>query len=135
MTVDVIDGMKGERIMRTILRNAVLATGALVLCAAGTARAGETPILHGFVPFQFVVDGRTFQPGTYTIEQDDESPALLLIRSDSGNHSARFVSTIPDEGRDPAGSHPALTFKRYEGQFRLEGLWRGNGDGFDVVTR
>ena len=58
------------------------------------------------MPFPFVVNGQTFQPGRYTIEQDDQSRSLLLIRVDRGSHAARFVTTNRDVGRDPAGRAP-----------------------------
>jgi len=121
--------------MRTVLRNAILATGVLLAGAGGTAWAADTAIIDANVPFAFVVNGQTFQPGRYTIEQDDQSPSVLLIRADRGSHAARFVTTNRDVSRDPAGTRAALTFKRYEGLYRLEGVWKGDRDGFQIVQQ
>ena len=121
--------------MRTIVRNAMLVAGALLLCASGTARASTSPVLHASVPFPFVVNGQTFAAGKYKIERDDSSPSILLIRGEGTNHTARFISTNPDGGRDPAGSRPALTFTRHEHQYRLASVWESQGRGWDVAGR
>ena len=51
--------------MRTIFRNAVLAAGAILFCAVGTAQASESIVLKANVPFQFVVRGQVFPAGKY----------------------------------------------------------------------
>src|SRR4029453_9572170 len=104
--------------MRTI-GNSLLLTGALLLGVAGSARAGDTAIVKANVPFQFVVHGQSFQPGKYTIEKDDFSPSVLLIRAHQGKHTARFVTTISDTDKDPGGSHAVLKFKPPAGLFPI----------------
>lgn len=120
--------------MKSILKNGAILAGAILLCAGGTAQAES--LVTANVPFPFVVNGQNMPAGKYLIQRDDTSPSMLLIRGDQkNNHAAAFVSTIRDEGRDPAGSRPALTFKRYENQYRLTGLWDSQDEGFDVLGR
>ena len=121
--------------MRTILRNAVLAAGGILMCAGGTAQASESTVVEAKVPFAFVVNGESFPAGTYMIERDDTVSSVLLIRGEHNNHAAAFVWTTPDEGRNPAGSQPALSFSRDGNQYRLTGIWESGREGFDVTHR
>jgi hypothetical protein len=113
------------------------AMAAVLLCAAGTARASAETVLKATVPFPFEVNGHTLPAGTYLIQRDDmSSPSVLIIRrADRDNHATAMVTTIPDNGQDPAGSRPALTFKRHEREYQLSSVWQSSGDGFDVNTR
>ena len=111
--------------MRRIL---VTAFGALAcLAAAGTARAADA--IEVKVPFPFVVHGQTFPAGQYTIEREGSALSVLLIRGDKGNKAVAFVSTLPADGRDPAGDTPSLTFKRHENQYRLSEVWESGSEG------
>ena len=94
-----------------------------------------SPVLHAKVPFSFVVNGRTFPSGQYTIKRDDTNPSILLVSGDNKRHAAMFVSTIQDSGHDPAGSKPALSFTRYENQYRLASVWENNSEGWDLIGR
>jgi hypothetical protein len=123
-----------ENVMRSIMRNAVLTAGAILLCAAGTARASTSTVLEANVPFPFVVNGQNFPAGKYSVQRDDMGSSVLLIRSEKGNHAAAFVSTTPDGGNDPAGSQPSLTFKRHENQYRLSSIWESAHEGWDIVS-
>ena len=121
--------------MRSIIGNAVLAAGAILLCAAGTAQAGISTVLEAKVPFPFVVNGQTFPAGTYTVQRDDMSSSVLLIRGEKNNHAAAFVATTPDGGHDPAGSQPTMQFKRHETQYRLASVWQSENMGWDLAGR
>jgi hypothetical protein len=121
--------------MRTIMRNAVLVAGAILVCASGTARASTSSVLEANVPFPFVVNGQNLPAGKYMVQRDDMSSPVLLIRGEGNNHIATFVSTTPDGGHDPAGSKPALTFKRHENQYRLASVWESGSQGWDVAGR
>jgi hypothetical protein len=121
--------------MRSILRNAFLTTGAILVCAGGTAQASTSTVLEANVKFPFVVNGRTLPAGKYEIQRDDTSPQVLLIRSEDGKHASAFVTTIPDGGRDPGGSKPVLTFKRDEDHYRLSNVWESDGEGWDITAR
>ena len=107
---------------------------AVLLCAAGTARASAETVMKAKVPFAFEVNGHTMPAGTYLIQRDDmTSPSVLIIKgADRGNHATTMVNTLPDDGRDPAGTQPALAFKRHEREYRLTSVWPSSGEGFDI---
>jgi hypothetical protein len=116
--------------MRTILKNTVLTAGAMLLCAAGTA--GADTLFEAKVPFPFVVNGRTLPAGKYRVQRDEMRSTVFLIRNEQHHHPAAFVAVVPDSGKDPAGSHPALTFIRDEKEYRLSGIWSSD-EGWDVA--
>ena len=59
---------------------------------------------------------------------------MLLIRGEKGNHTSAFVSTVPADGHDPAGSVPALSFDRYENQYRLTRVWESGTEGLSLIA-
>ena len=128
--------------MRTILRNAVLTAGAMLLCAGGTAVADT--LFEAKVPFPFVVNGRTLPAGKYRVQRDEMRSSVFLIRDEQHHHPAAFVAVVTDSGtrpaeagshvKAPAGSHPALTFTRDENEYRLSGIWSSD-EGWDVARR
>ncbi len=63
------------------------------------------------------------------------SPSILLIRGAGHNHAHALVATRPDGGQDPAGSTPALTFKRSETQRTLASVWQSGSEGLDAISR
>jgi hypothetical protein len=121
--------------MRSLMKKVVLTTGAMLICAAGTAQASTTTVLRANVPFPFVVNGKNLPAGKYTVQRDDTAPGILVVRQAEGKYAAAIVSTIPDSGKDPAGSKPALTFKRYENQYRLSNVWQADHEGWDLLGR
>ena len=121
--------------MRSIVRNAVLAAAAILLCGSATAQASESIVLRADVPFPFVVKGQVFPAGKYVVQRDDVMPGLLEIRNEANSHQVVFFETIRDAGRDPAGSHAALTFKRHENEYRLASVWETQSQGWDVMGR
>jgi hypothetical protein len=111
-------------------------SAAVLLCAAGTARASGDTMFKANVPFAFEVNGHTLPAGTYLIQHDDmSSPSVLTLRHVGKDHAIATVTTIPDNGQDPAGSKPALAFKRHEGEYQLSTVWQSSGDGFDISNR
>jgi hypothetical protein len=48
--------------MRTIMRNAVLAAGAILVCAGGTAQASTSTVMEANVPFPFAVNQSLREP-------------------------------------------------------------------------
>jgi hypothetical protein len=122
-------------LMRSMTRSVLLSAGLILLAAVGTAHASPMTVLKANVPFAFTVNGHNFPAGKYMIEQDDMSPSILLIRGDSKNAGLALVATRPDGGQDPAGSKPALAFKRFENQYRLNAVWESASDGRDVISR
>ena len=91
-------------------------------------------VVQANVPFPFVVNGRTLPAGKYAVERDDLTPSALVIRPENGK-GGTVVMAMPDAGTDPAGNRPALTFDRFENQYRLSGVWQANHEGMDVVRR
>ena len=106
--------------MGSITKRAVLFSTGLVMMAGGTARAATVDVR---VPFPFVVEGRAMPAGQYRVESASTDPSVLLIREEDGAKNYMFVMTRPAAGRDPAGDMPALTFDRFENQYRLAGVW------------
>jgi len=122
--------------MRSILNTSMVVAGALLLVAgAATSAAAATNVLEVKVPFPFVVNGQTLPAGQYMVERDDSVPSVLLIRGEKGNRTAKFVSGQAAGGQDPAGSAPALLFKRDENRYRLSGVWAADGEGWDLTRR
>jgi hypothetical protein len=110
-------------------------TALVLICGTGTALASTSIVLKANVPFGFEVNGHSMPAGTYLIQRDDNSPSVLVIRgANQGNHSVALVTTQPDNGRDPAGAHAAVTFTRYENDYRLASVWQSQGDGFDITA-
>ncbi len=121
--------------MKSIIRNAVTIAAATLLSGVGSAYAGESNVLEATVPFPFVVNGQTMPAGKYLVQHDDLSPDILVVRGEGANRSTAVVGTMPEDGRDPAGAQPAMTFTRYENGYRLAGVWEGTDHGWDVTRR
>ena len=115
----------------------IASMAAVLLCAAGTASASPETVLKVNIPFAFEVNGHSLPAGAYVIERDDmSSPSVLIIRgAGRGNHETAMVTTQPDNGPDPAGTQPALAFKRHEREYQLSSVWPSSGEGFDVNNR
>ena len=121
--------------MRSILTKSVILAGVFLLFAGANANAALLDVLEVKVPFPFVVNGQSFPAGRYSVERDDLTSSVLLLRGENGNHAAAFVSTVPAGGQDPAGRVPVLTFKRYENQYRLSNVWESGSQGWSVIGR
>ena len=121
--------------MKSLMRKSGLLAGVLLLFAGATANAAVANVLEVKIPFPFVANGKHFPAGQYMIQPDETSGTVLLIRGENGNRAAAFVMTMPAEGRDPAGSTPALTFTRYENQLRLSTVWESGTVGDSIIGR
>ena len=120
--------------MRSIF-NGRTALGAVALVlglgvSSSYAAAGDT--LQFNVKFPFLLHGETFPAGQYTVTREGSS--VFLIRGQNGSRDAAFVNTIPAEGRAPSVD-PALTFSRYEKQYRLTNVWQHGNEGRRISTR
>ena len=121
--------------MRSMMRKSAAFAGACLLVAGATANVAAASVAEVKVPFSFVVNGRTLPAGQYMIERDELSSSVLLIRGEKNNHTATFVWTIPAGGQDPAGTVPALIFKRHEKEYRLSSVWESGSEGWSVTGR
>jgi hypothetical protein len=113
--------------MKPIILRAGFVAAALLVAAAGTARA-ET--LDVKVPFPFVVHGETLPAGDYRVETDGR---IVLMRGEHGNKSGVVFATAPANGRDPAGDVPVLTFRKGETRYHLADIWESASNGATVL--
>ena len=118
--------------MLSVTRKAIVLAAGLLMVAAGTARGATVDVR---VPFAFIVEGHTLPAGEYRMESDTSDPSVLLIRGENGSKAAMFVLTQAAAGHDPAGDTPALTFDRYENQYRLVSIWESKEQGQEITTR
>jgi len=102
--------------MNAIMKSGLIAA-ALVVSAAGAARADTLDVK---VPFPFTVHGQTLPAGDYRVETDGP---VVLLRGEHGSKTTIIFTTMPAEGRDPAGDAPVLTFKKGETQYQLADIW------------
>jgi hypothetical protein len=121
-------GAQKEDAMRTLTHWA-MATAALFVVAGGNAKAAEVDVR---IPFSFVVQGHQFPAGQYRVEENQSDHSIVLIRSEYGKTAGMFVLTTPVADPDPAGDKPALTFSRYENQYRLDDIWDASGQGREI---
>ena len=114
-----------------------IVVGALGLAGlSGTAYAEFSDVLEVKVPFPFVVGNHTLPAGQYSIEREDDMGGVLVIRGEHGTTGSAVLNTIPASGREPAGEHPAIEFKRMENnEYRLQTIWAGDGMDRAVVVR
>jgi hypothetical protein len=117
--------------MVSIKPAAAIAAAAIVF---GVVASAHAQTLDVNVPFAFTVQDVTLPAGHYELNTDLSSGTVEL-RGERGTRGAAMVSTIPSEGHDPAGNTPSLTFSRYEGGYRLTGIWESARDGRAVVKR
>lgn len=117
--------------MRSILTKSLIGALAGVVLTAATASAAD--VLEAKVPFPFVVNGKSFPAGEYTIERASSGSSVLLIRGDHGNRAAAFVAARPAAEPSPTSEMPALQFKKHENEYRLSTVWDSANDGLDVM--
>lgn len=112
--------------MWLVTKKAMMLAAGLMMFGGGAATAATVDVN---VPFPFVVQGRTMPAGPYLVQSDEMDPSVLLIR---GTNTGTFVLTRPATSHDPAGDTPALTFNRYENQYRLVGIWESATQGQEL---
>jgi hypothetical protein len=118
--------------MRSIIRKSVMLAGVFLVAAGASANAAASDVMEVRIPFPFVVNHHAFAPGPYMVERD---ASVVVIRGERDNHDAALALTMPAGGHDPKGTVPALTFKRYENQYRLSTIWESGITGEDVIGR
>jgi hypothetical protein len=107
----------------------VMSRSVRVLAGGSTGAAG----LHVKVPFPFLVEGQALPAGEYSVQAVGAHPSTLLIRGEKGSTAHVLVLTMPVASHDPAGGKPALTFTRYETQYRLTDVWESRDRGHAIV--
>ena len=68
------------------------------------------------------------------LQTDATDSSVLLIRTEDGTNAGVFVLARPAAGHDPAGDTPALTFNRYENQYRLVSIWESAAQEQEIPT-
>ena len=112
--------------MRSLKKIGLLAAAFLVV-GSGSARASTIEVK---VPFSFVIHGQTLPAGQYRVSDDS---GVVQFLGEKGNKASMFVMTMPASGHDPAGNSPALTFRRYENQYRLTDIWQSAMQGREIA--
>jgi hypothetical protein len=103
--------------MRFILSTLVVATALALTGGVALAQGPPGLNLRAEVPFEFIVDGRTFPPGSYEVETlrpDADAPVLTIQRAtadESGELRFVNVMTVP-AGKADAAESPKLVFER-----------------------
>lgn len=112
--------------MKATTKSALLAA-AFVGLSVGSARAQEMAVVR--VPFPFTVRGEELPAGRYEVVNDQ---GLVMIRGED-NRGEAILTTIPADGRDPAGDAPALVFVRGENGYQLSQIWESSAEGFSLM--
>ena len=116
--------------MSVIKKSSVLAAIFLGTFVA-SARAEE--IITVDIPFAFVVDRHEFPAGHYNLRTSDDSADVIWIEGMTGR-SAAVVLTVRADGRDPAGTQPALVFTRSENTYQLSQIWESPSHGRELTA-
>jgi hypothetical protein len=114
--------------MRVITKSAVLAALFLGTFVA-SARAEE--IITVDIPFAFIVNHHELPAGHYDVRRSDDSADVIWIEGMTRRSAAAVLTTSVD-GRDPAGTQPALVFTRSENTYQLSQIWESPTHGREL---
>ena len=98
--------------MRRIF-TAIVATALLALTISTPASA-QLPgtAMRAYIPFDFIVDGKTLPAGNYEVSRITEAPEGLIIRSVDNKHDhCVFETETMNQNRRPR--HDEIVFNRY----------------------
>ena len=99
----------------------VMITGAFAM--AVVSANGQSIRLAAQVPFDFVVGGKTFPAGEYSVNSIIQDGSALRIRNAEATDSAmRLTNSIVAK---PNNSQSRLVFHRYGRTYFLAEVWRG----------
>jgi hypothetical protein len=110
------------------MKRSVMVVAALLVCLGGTAGAATVQVK---VPFPFQLHGQMLPAGQYLVTSDGNG--VVEIEGVRGTTGGMFAMTTPVSGHDPAGEKPALTFQRFERQYRLATIWTSATEGLAVT--
>jgi hypothetical protein len=122
--------MKALRIyqMEVILKKqilSVIATLTMIVPMAIVGFAGLYGNVTANIPFDFMVGGKEFKAGAYTVKRlhDNNPDVALIIRSAETGETANFtVNNVTDKGE----SRARLIFHRYGNQYFIAEIFDGN---------
>ena len=104
---------------------AIVATAVLALTITSPARA-QLPgtAMRAYIPFDFMVNGKTLPAGRYEVRRITEAPEGLIIRSlDSKHDHAVFETESLQQNQMPR--HDELVFDRYGDRYFLSEVLSG----------
>jgi hypothetical protein len=88
----------------------LLSTAVVLFLGAASAKAQDLESLRFDAPFQFQVGSATLPAGTYELRLDEqESPGIVRVRSESGGEAAFALSDPVDVAMRPAA--PRVVFR------------------------
>jgi hypothetical protein len=112
------------------IKSGVMVVAALLVCLGGTAGAATVEVK---VPFSFQLHGQMLPAGQYLVTSDGNG--VVEIEGVRGTRGGMFTLTTPVSGHDPAGTKPAMTFQRFETQYRLATIWTSGTEGLAIAGR
>lgn len=110
--------------MRRIF-TAIVATALLALTISTTASA-QLPgtAMRAYIPFDFIVNGKTLPAGNYEVRRITEAPEGLIIRNLNNKHDhSVFETETVDQNRLPR--HDEIVFDRYGDTYFLAEVLSG----------
>jgi hypothetical protein len=110
--------------MRRIF-TAIVATALLALTISTPANA-QLPgtAMRAYIPFDFIVDGKTLPAGNYEVKRITEAPEGLIIRSVDNKHDhCVFETETVQQKRLPR--HDEIVFDRYGDTYFLSEVLSG----------
>jgi hypothetical protein len=114
---------RGE-VMKRIF-TAIAATAFLAFAITAPARA-QLPdaAMRAYIPFEFIVNGKTLPAGNYEVRRLTDEPEGLIIRSVNNKHDhAVFETESMQENRMPR--HDQIVFNRYGDSYFLSEVLTG----------
>jgi hypothetical protein len=115
--------------MSVITKSSVLVA---VFLGSFVASARAQDLITVKIPFPFVVDHKEFPAGQYDIRSGEDSGGVIWIEG-MNNTSVTVAMTVHLDGRDPAGTDPALVFTRSENAYQLSQIWESRGNGRELT--
>jgi hypothetical protein len=111
----------------------VVATLALIIPMAIIGFAGLSGRVSANIPFDFMVGGKEFKAGRYSVDRlfATSTADTLIIRSADNSEAANFnVNRVSDKSE----SHARLVFRRYGNQYFLGQVFDGqSSEGFGLL--
>jgi hypothetical protein len=109
----------------------VVPTLALIIPISIIGYAGLNSRVRANIPFNFMVGGKEFKAGSYTVDRISQYRGVLVIRNEENNEAASFsVNGVTDRGKEGA----RMVFRRYGNQYFLAQIFDGvSGEGEQLL--
>lgn len=110
--------------MKKQITTVVLLSVILVLTAV-SMKAQTTSAFKVEIPFEFIVEGQTYQPGEYTIGRVNRQNPLMLILKTAEGEEAKVLLTRRMRSKNLV-KNPSIVFSKYGETYFLSEIWTGN---------